>query len=132
MSCGCGNKEEYGDVKLDWGVYPIGLQYDDGGCEGDDGAPLADGQSIDRAMASKRNTQQRGGNNAYKFESTPVPLQYAIGTGCMNPMCKCPNCQGDCKCMKMFTGRHGIMFWAILVIGGWLLYKAYKKGMFRR
>lgn len=126
MSC-CGKKEQYGNVDLDWGVYPMGLQYDDGGCSGDSYAPPADSGTANRAAMSLRNMQQRGSNNAYQYEDVPERLQYAVGTGCMNSMCKCPNCQGDCKCMrgmmKQGFAGHGWLFWLVVLVAVWLLYK---------
>lgn len=137
MSC-CGQKKEnYGDVKLDWGVYPMGLEYDGGGCAGDEGAPLADSANAARAANAQRNIEQRGTNNAFQYEACPERLRYAVGTGCMNPMCKCPNCQGDCKCMRpgmMMMGRkHGLLFWVLVIVAIWLFYtQVYKKGLLRR
>lgn len=130
MSCGCDKKEQYGPVRLDWGVYPLGSHQDMGGCP--DGG-IADGPTPDelaRVAYAKRNMEQRGGNNPYQFEACPERLRYEVGTGCMNPGCMCHNCQGDCKCTKqgglmegfgMLMG-HDLKFWLIAAVVAYLVY----------
>jgi len=126
MSC---KREAYGPVRLDWGVYPLGEQYDDGGCPA--------GGRIDRPSASQRarvahykhNMEQRGGNNPYEFEACPQRLRYEVGTGCMNPGCMCHNCQGDCKCTKQGGLVEGfsvlgkdMKFWIVAIAVAYLFY----------
>lgn len=137
MSCAsgnCGKKEQYGPVRLDWGVYPMGEQYDMGGCHAGagDGGDMMHGPSHEeeaRVAHYKHNMEQRGGNNPYQFEACPERLRYEVGTGCMNPGCMCHNCQGDCKCTRQ--GRltegfsvlgHDLKFWLIAGLVAYLVY----------
>jgi hypothetical protein len=119
-------KENYGNVYLDWGNYPMGAHHDMGGCPATAAPPLADAEDVARAAHAHATAEQRGGNNPYQFESCPERLRYEIGTGCMNPACHCKNCQGDCKCgaggsiVEGFGGNitilgHDLRFWLIAV-----------------
>jgi hypothetical protein len=89
--------------QLNWGIYPQGLEYDAGGetaCGEEGIAPKVIAADAERAAYAKRNMEERGGNNAYLYETTPKRLRYAYGVGCMNPECKCHNCQGSCSCAE--------------------------------
>ena len=93
--------EKYGNPRLVWGYYPLSADYNSGGCVGGCGpAPPASPINVARAEASKMAMEQRGGNNAFKFQQHPGYTQHEVGTGCYNPNCYCPNCNGDCLCSK--------------------------------
>lgn len=93
--------EKYGNPRLVWGYYPLSADYNSGGCVGGCGpTPPADPIAVARGEASKMTMEQRGGNNAFHFQQHPGYTQHEVGTGCYNPNCHCPNCQGDCLCSK--------------------------------
>lgn len=93
--------EKYGNPRLVWGYYPLSADYNSGGCVGGCGpASPANAMAVARGAASKKNMEQRGGNNAFQFEQHPGYTQHEVGTGCYNPNCHCPNCQGNCICDK--------------------------------
>jgi len=128
MSCGCDDKkEQYGQVRLDWGPSPLGGEHDMGGCPS---SSVIDGPTPEeqaRVAYSKRNMEQRAGNNPFMFEQCPDRLRYAIGTGCMNPSCNCFNCQGNCKCgAESFVGGsfmgHDLKFWLIVGVVAYFVY----------
>lgn len=146
-----GKKENYGRVRLDWGQYPIHELNDMGGCHGDEGSALpdVDPQAAARTAHAMQNMTQRGGNNPYQFENCPERLKYEVGTGCMNPACHCPNCQGDCHCAagmahkskmlqalkaKMSAGPRlmgkPVTFWLVVGVLAYLLYR--NRGAIRR
>jgi hypothetical protein len=77
----------------------MGLEFDSGGnCDEACIAPAATAEAVERANHYKRNMEERGNNNPYLYETVPQRLRYAYGAGCMNPDCKCVNCQGSCLC----------------------------------
>ena len=138
MSCGCNSnkKEQYGQVRLDWGSAPMDESHDMGGCPATGIPEGPTPEEVARVSHYKKNMEQRGGNNPYEFENCPSRLRYEVGTGCMNPQCMCHNCQGDCKCNKGLTegfiGRvmimgHDLKFWAVTVLVAYLVYKYMSK-----
>jgi len=117
-------REGYGAENLEWGVYPVGLEFDAGGsCDEACIAPAAVAADVARGNYYKRNMEQRGNNNPYLYETVPQRLRYAYGTGCMNPDCKCQNCQGSCMCgaaaaqpMFLPSMRGGMSLHTVLLI----------------
>lgn len=128
MSC-AHKKEQYGPVRLDWGVSPLGEHHDMGGCPATGAPEGPTAHEVARVAHYKRNMEQRGGNNPYEFEKCPERLRYEVGTGCMNPGCMCHNCQGDCKCNKQGGLVEGfqvmgqsLQFWLVAALVAYLVY----------
>ena len=126
MSC---KREQYGPIRMDWGVYPLGEQHDDGGCPAEGKFDQVTASQRARVAQSKHNMEMRGGNNPYEFEACPKRLRYEVGTGCMNPGCMCHNCQGDCKCTKQGGLVEGfsvlgkdMKFWIVAIAAAYLFY----------
>jgi len=135
-------REGYGSENLEWGVYPVGLEFDAGGsCDEASIAPAAVAADVARGVYYKRNMEQRANNNPYLYEAVPQRLRYAYGTGCMNPDCKCQNCQGSCMCggakrgagfmpaMREMTGMsfHTVLLIILVVLGALYLKKKFMR-----
>lgn len=135
-------REGYGSENLEWGVYPVGLEFDAGGSCGEASiAPAAVAADVARGNYYKRNMEQRGNNNPYLYEAVPERLRYAYGTGCMNADCKCQNCQGSCMCgggakrgggagfVRRVTGMsfHTVLLIILVVLGALYLKKKFMR-----
>ena len=95
--------ENYGDIHLHPGYYPMAEEYDLGGCfDGNKGGCLEMPSAQERARVAERKLimEQRGMNNPLKYVEAPLYTHYATGTGCMNRTCQCKDCSGLCSCPK--------------------------------
>lgn len=121
-------KEHYGPVHLGVGDYPIAHNLDNGGCA--DGAcarPISAAEKA-KAQCAQKMVNERSGNNPYEFHLNKPALNY--GTGCMNPSCQCPTCQGDCVCARRvehfgfndFFADKDWTFWIITFVVAYLMY----------
>jgi len=120
--------ENYGPVELSYGGYPY---CSDGGvnCSSDRVATPASADQMERAANALRSSVERGGNNSLVFQT--CPQKKIVGTGCMNPMCECPNCQGDCVCgrsLEAFGASRDSYWWIGVVLMAFIVYYLMSSG----
>lgn len=117
--------------------YPVHAALDNGGCPGSHTLQSwTDGQTDAALYEQRKSMEQRGGNNPYQFKQCPDSVTSLVGTGCMNPACRCASCHGDCTCdspqlAEGFCGAEvlgmGLGKWVLLAVAAWIAYDYFKK-----
>jgi len=106
-------QDERGIHKCESGMYPCD-QFD-----ADFQMPVENRCQVEGPLAMSHRSDP-----ALRYKQPPGANE-VVGTGCMNPDCMCPNCQGDCRCgaAKDFALGGNVMLYILAAL---LLYIVYR------